>query len=84
MNGLPVTVNLNLVPQVSGEVERTAVTGGENLPTEPLSETVVPVLLRLTLGHPVAQAEELLRHLDVLHGGEGVVPLPLQHYRHRV
>ena len=73
-----------LVWKVLTEVERSTVTGLEDpLPVSP-GHTVSPGLPGLTPGDLLPQPQELLRHLDVLHGGQGVVALPLQYDGHRI
>ena len=65
-------------------VERSAVTGGQDLLLISPVHTLSPGLLALTPGDLLAQPQELLRHLDILHTCEGVVTLPLQLYRHGI
>ena len=62
------------------DVERSTVTGGQDLLLISPAHTVSPGLLGLTPGDLLAQPQELLRHLDVLHSRQAVVTLPLQHY----
>ena len=66
------------------EVERSTGAGGGDLLLVQRRVAVSPVLLALTASDGPAQAEELLRHLDLLDVGEGVVPLTVQHQGHRI
>ena len=66
------------------EVERSTVTGGGDFLPELSGLAVRLVLLALTVRDGGAQAEELLRHLDLLDVGESVVPLSEENYRGRV
>ena len=66
------------------EVERSTVTGGGDLLLVLSGLAVRLVLLALTVRDGGAQAEELLRHLDLLDVGQGIVPLAVQHYGNRV
>ena len=66
------------------EVERRTGTGGSDLLLVASSVTVRPVLLPLTPRGVRPQPQELLRHLDLLDVGEGVVPLAIQHHGHRI
>ena len=66
------------------EVERRTGTGGCDLLLVASSVTVSPVLLPLTPRGGGAQSVELLRHLDLLDVGEGVVPLTVQHHGRRI
>ena len=66
------------------EVERSTVTGGGDFLLVLSGLAVRLVLLALTVRDGGAQAEELLRHLDLLDVGQGVVPLAVQHHGNRV
>ena len=66
------------------DVERSTVTGGQHLLLISPAHTVSPELPGLTPGDLLLQPQELLRHLDVLDGGDGVVSLPLQLYGIRI
>ena len=66
------------------EVERRTGTGGSDLLLIASSVTVRPELLPLTALGGGAQSVELLRHLDLLDVGEGVVPLAVQNHGHRI
>ena len=66
------------------EVERSTGTGGRDLLLVAPGAALRPVLLPLTAGGGGAQPEELLRHLDLLDVGEGVVPLTVQHQGLRI
>ena len=66
------------------EVERSTGTGGCDLLLIASSVTVRPELLPLTALGGGAQSVELLRHLDLLDVGEGIVPLTVQHQGHRI
>ena len=66
------------------DVERSTVTGGQHLLLISPAHTVSPELPGLTLGDLLPQPQELLRHLDILNKGEGIVPLPLKNYGHRI
>ena len=66
------------------DVERSTVTGGQHLLLISPAHTVSPELPGLTPGDLLPQPQELLCPLDILDGGEGVVPLPLQLYWHRI
>ena len=73
-----------LVWKVLTEVERSTVTGLEDLlPVSP-GHTVSPGLPGLTPGDLLAQPHQLLRHPDVLDSRQGVVALPLQHDGHGI
>ena len=66
------------------EVERSAGAGGGNPLLVLSSPAVSPELLALAVSDGRVQAEELLRHLDLLDVSQGVVPLTVQHHRHRI
>ena len=66
------------------EVERSTGAGGGDLLLVQRRVAVSPVLLALTASGGPAQAEELLRHLDLLDISQGVVPLAVQHHWHWV
>ena len=66
------------------DVERSTVTGGQHLLLISPAHTVSPELPGLTPGDLLPQPQELLRHLDILNKGEGIVPLPLQNYGFRI
>ena len=70
--------------KVLTEVERSTVTGLEDLLLVSPGHTVSPGLPGLAPGDLLAQPNELLRHLDILDGTQGVVALSLQHYGHRI
>ena len=59
-------------------------TGGQHLLLISPAHTVSPELPGLTPGDLLPQPQELLRHLDILNKGEGVVSLPLQLYGRRI
>ena len=66
------------------EVERSTGAGGGDLLLVLRRVAVSLELLALTVSGGLAQAEELLRHLDLLDVGESVVPLSEENYRGRV
>ena len=66
------------------EVERSTGAGGGDLLLVLRRVAVSLVLLALTVRGGPTQAEELLRHLDLLDISQGVVPLAVQHHWHRV
>ena len=65
--------------EVMSDIERSTVTGLENLLPLCPAHTVRPELPGLTPGDLLSQPNKLLRHLDVLDSSEGVVALPRQH-----
>ena len=66
------------------EVERSTGAGGGHCLLVAGRVAVRPELAALTVSDGRAQAEELLRHLDLLDVSQGVVPLTVQHHRHRI
>ena len=66
------------------EVKRSTGAGGGNCLLVASSVAVRPELAALTVSDGWAQAEELLRHLDLLDISQGVVPLAVQHHWDRV
>ena len=66
------------------EVERSTGAGGGNGLLVVSRVAVRPELAALTVSGGRAQAEELLRHLDLLDISQGVVPLAVQHHGNRV
>ena len=66
------------------EVERSTGAGGGNCLLVVSRVAVRPELAALTVSGGRAQAEELLRHLDLLDVSQGVVPPSVQHHRHRI
>ena len=66
------------------EVERSTGAGGGHCLLVASSVAVRPELAALTVSDGRAQAEELLRHLDLLDVSQGVVPPSVHHHRHRI
>ena len=66
------------------EVERSTGAGGGDLLLVLRRVAVSLVLLALAVRGGPTQAEELLRHLDLLDVGQGIVPLAVQHHGNRV
>ena len=74
----------DLLWKLRSDMERSTVTRGQDLLLISPAHTVSPGLLGLTPGDLLAQPQELLRHLDILDEGEGIVTLPLQLYGIRI
>ena len=75
---------LYLVWKVLTDVERSTVTGLEDLVPQSPGDTVSPELPGLTPGHLLSQPNKLLRHLDVLDRSQGEVALSLQYNGYRI
>ena len=69
---------------VRPHVVRRAAAGVDDVAPVSPCQTVSPVLLHLTVSHPLAQPHELLSHLDVLDGPQVVPTSPIQHQWHGV
>ena len=72
---------MDLLWEILIEVERRAVTGGEDLLQELPVDAVWPRLLGLALDHLLAQLHQLSRHADVLDCRDGVMSGSLENYR---
>ena len=70
-------MELHLSSVVRSEIEwRTVALGGDSISVLP-GETVLSVLIRLTVSHLLAQSDKLLGHLDLLDVTQTVVTLAL-------